>query len=506
MKKRFLTFALLLLLAVLMAFPVHAASATVKVNSVTAQRGDTVTMTATLSSAVTVGSGSVELSYDSSVLELVSGTWNVSGMMLADFDSSDKRGVFAFNAGTKISGKVFTATFKVKSNAAFGASTVKMTVQLKDGSNADMSVTNNSGKVTVECKHSYSDWSSTNSTSHERTCSVCKNKETKKHSYDNACDTKCNDCGRTRDITHSYKTTWSSNSSKHWHECSVCKAKKDDAAHTPGAAATETTAQTCTVCGYVIKKALGHTHKPTGDWLNDAASHWHDCSSCDDHADEAAHDYDNECDTDCNTCGYVREVTHTYASKLSSDAEGHWYACTVCGAKDEVVAHTAGPEATEETPQLCTVCEYEIAPPKAHEHEYAGEYLTDADDHWQMCKCGESSEKGEHSWDAGVVDKEPTATEAGQKIYTCSVCNYKKLVELELVVGTVTGDPDNDTEKPSGDDTTDSVDKDDDDDTATDESGLSVTSLVIGIAIGIVVGAGVGASVVSAVKRKSSIS
>lgn len=43
----------------------------------------------------------------------------------------------------------------------------------------------------------------------------------------------------------------------------TCHTKKDEAAHIPGAEATETTAQTCTVCGYVIKAPLGHTHRPT---------------------------------------------------------------------------------------------------------------------------------------------------------------------------------------------------------------------------------------------------
>lgn len=243
-----------LLFTVLLILPVFAASATANVNSVTANRGNTVTMTVTLAKGVTVGSGAVEVSYDTAVLELVKGEWNVSNTMLATFTGN--KGAFAYMSGTQISGKVFTATFKVKDNAAFGASTVKMTLQLKDGSNADISVTNNSGKVTVECKHSYSSWSSSSDSKHTRTCSICKAQETGNHAYTNACDTTCNTCGHTRTTTHSYKTTWSTDSSKHWHECSVCKTKKDEAKHTPGPAATETTPQTCTTCGYVKKVEL----------------------------------------------------------------------------------------------------------------------------------------------------------------------------------------------------------------------------------------------------------
>ena len=489
MKKRLLIPILaVLLLVALSILPVFAASATANVNSVSANRGGTVTMTVTLAKGVTVGSGAVELSYDKAVLELVKGEWNVTGTMLATFDTSTNKGAFAYMGGTQISGKVFTATFKVKDNAAFGASTVKMALQLKDGSNADISVTNNSGKVTVNCKHSYPKWASADGTNHIRTCSICGNKETAKHAFTNACDTKCDTCGYTRTITHSYKTAWSNNSTKHWHECSVCKDKKDEAAHTPGPAATETTAQTCTTCGYVIQAALGHTHKPTGDWLSDGSTHWHDCSTCDDRADEAAHIYDNVCDTDCNVCGHTRTVPHTFADSWTSDKSGHWHACTLCGAKDKVVAHTPGAEATEEAPQLCTVCQFEIAPPKAHEHKYDGNWITDADGHYKACRCGELSDKIAHSFDGGKVVKEPAKDEVGEKHYTCSECGYVKKVELELVEKEVTVTVPGETEKepdtnaPSDGDNSSEADSD---------SGFSVVSLLIGALIGAIVGAGV---------------
>ena len=490
-KKLLIPILAVLLLAVLTVMPVFAASATANTSSVSANRGSTVTLTVTLAKGGTVGSGSIALDYDSSVLEFVKGEWNVTGTMLANFDASKNKGAFAYAGATQISGKIFTATFKVKDNAAFGDSAVRMDLQLKDGSNADISVTNNSGKVTVTCKHSYSKWSSANGSSHTRTCSVCQNKETKNHSFTNACDTSCNDCGYTRTITHSYKTAWSSNGTKHWHECSVCKEKKDEASHTPGPAATETTAQTCTTCGYVIQAALGHTHKPTGEWLSDANTHWHDCSTCDDKADEDQHIYDNTCDTSCNVCGYVRSVDHPYANVWSSDKNGHWHACTLCGAKDTVVAHTPGAEATEETPQLCTVCEFEIAPPKAHEHKYDGDYITDSEGHWKVCKCGETTSKESHTFDNGKVVKKPTESETGEKHYTCSVCKAVKKVELELVLKEVTVPaPDNDGNKPEGD-----SDIKPDGSSDKDPAEFSITSLLIGLVIGAVAGIAIGAAV-----------
>ena len=61
-------------------------------------------------------------------------------------------------------------------------------------------------------------------------------------------------------LGHSYANGWSSDETGHWHACqnAGCTSKADFAAHTPGAAATETTAQTCTECGFVIAPALGH--------------------------------------------------------------------------------------------------------------------------------------------------------------------------------------------------------------------------------------------------------
>lgn len=92
--KRLIPILAVLLLAALSILPVFAASATANVNSVSANRGDTVTLTVTLAKGVTVGSGAVEVTYDSNVLELVKGEWNVSNTMLATFTGS--KGAFAY--------------------------------------------------------------------------------------------------------------------------------------------------------------------------------------------------------------------------------------------------------------------------------------------------------------------------------------------------------------------------------------------------------------------------
>ena len=64
---------------------------------------------------------------------------------------------------------------------------------------------------------------------------------------------------------HSYdESAWGYKSeSGHAHKCRYDDTHDTPVAHTPGAAATETTPQTCTECGYIITPALGHTHSMT---------------------------------------------------------------------------------------------------------------------------------------------------------------------------------------------------------------------------------------------------
>ena len=38
-----------------------------------------------------------------------------------------------------------------------------------------------------------------------------------------------------------------------------------------------------------------------------------------------------------------------------------------------------------------------------------------------------------HSWDAGVVTKQPTITEEGIKTYTCSVCSETKIEKIAKI-------------------------------------------------------------------------
>ena len=241
------------------------------------------------------------------------------------------------------------------------------------------------------------------------------------HVYDNDCDSTCNSCGVTRNTSHKYSTTYSKNNMSHWYECTSCGSKKDTSPHIPGPAATANSDQTCNACDYVLRSRLDHTHSYQSKWSSNGEGHWYACTGCSMQKDFKAHTYDGACDENCNVCGYVNQSAHTYDGTWKTDENGHWSVCTTCKKESARKAHVPGPEATEEKPQLCTVCSYMLKPIQKHVHAGVGEWITDDANHWKQCECEELTDKAEHSWDEGVNNKDTTTT------YTCSVCQMTKI-------------------------------------------------------------------------------
>ncbi len=237
--------------------------------------------------------------------------------------------------------------------------------------------------------HTYNTTWSTDAAKHWHECSVCGDKKdlaahtdaNNDHNCD-ICDKKMSDhTGGTKTCTekatcsicgqkygdlaaHNYKTEWSKDSTKHWHECSVCGNKKDEAAHTPGAAETETTPQTCTTCGYVIKEAIGHVHSYTEK--NTDAKYLKSAATC---TAKAVYYYSCSCgEKGTETFESGETLAHTWESKWANNDSKHWHECTVCKTKGDEADHAF---------------------------------------EWK-------------------IDKEATVTEAGAKHEECKVCGYKK--------------------------------------------------------------------------------
>ncbi|MGN0807776.1 MAG: Ig-like domain-containing protein [Candidatus Coproplasma sp.] len=111
--------------------------------------------------------------------------------------------------------------------------------------------------------------------------------------------------------THTADSTWHTDETNHWHLCITGDgAQLDKAAHTYD----NDQDTTCNVCGYVrtvTPPAEEHTHvADTSVWVSDETYHWHNCTANDGaQLDKAAHTYDNDQDATCNVCGYTRTIT-----------------------------------------------------------------------------------------------------------------------------------------------------------------------------------------------------
>ncbi len=109
------------------------------------------------------------------------------------------------------------------------------------------------------------------------------------------------------------------------------------------------------------------THVYEGQACEDGEKHQLLCRYCDvryqtdNLTNVFEHEYDDGCDPVCDICGYERTDAHNY--EWIKDAEGHEEKCSVCGnVMVAKTAHTSGGAATDDTPETCSVCGYEIAP------------------------------------------------------------------------------------------------------------------------------------------------
>lgn len=241
---------------------------------------------------------------------------------------------------------------------------------------------------------------------------------------------------------HNWNSTWSSDSFSHWHECSICNGKGDIAAHTydqetvneqyKASSATclsGTTYYMSCDCGakgadtFEIgdKDPDNHSGILNNDWKSNDSKHWKEYACCRAHAEEAAHSGGTAtCQNKavCSTCNkpYGDLGSHVPASTWSKDASGHWHACQTpnCNEQLAFASHTPGPAATEDAPQICTECGYELAPTLAHTHVW-GAWSSNGDGtHTRTCS-KDRSHTETNACSGGIATCQSSAI--------CSVCN-----------------------------------------------------------------------------------
>ena len=132
-------------------------------------------------------------------------------------------------------------------------------------------------------------WSSDESC-HWYSCTICQEKDKMAvHTYDNGCDTDCNDCGYLRTAAHTYGSDWTQTELTHYGVCTVCGVNTEAENHIA-----DSTGTVCNVCGYPMGAATEpHEHIFDEDtWEFDEYGHWNMCM-CGEKDNAEPHVWDN---------------------------------------------------------------------------------------------------------------------------------------------------------------------------------------------------------------------
>lgn len=230
-----------------------------------------------------------------------------------------------------------------------------------------------------------------------------------------------------------------------------------------------------------------HVHSWADDWAHDETHHWHNCTAggCDitDNSKKngyEAHVYDNDEDTTCNVCGYVRTVTpghthewgeasYTWATDNSTCTATHICSVAGCtfsnGKETETVNSTSSvtQEATcGQNGEITYTAEFtnsafatqtkKVIIEKTNSHVWDTKLTGNSNGHWYPCTvCGEKNGYVSHdmySWirvntgnseyhdkkckDCGFVkEQEPHNWQTWGDPNLCAACGYKKTVSFD---------------------------------------------------------------------------
>ena len=362
-------------------------------------------------------------------------------------------------------------------------------------------------------EHRYGDWSKDGTNHwHECTDAACPNqsesiKDKETHIYDDDADTTCNVCGYVRTVTpeiipvsqitlNEAEASISVGNSETLTatvapENATIKALKwtssdeDVATVAPDGTVTAVKAGAATITATaadgsgksavckvtVIADTTPPAHEHSyGDWSKDGTNHWHECTdaACPNQSesikDKAAHIYDDDADTTCNVCGYVRtvtpeivpvsQITLNKAETSISVGNSETLTATVApenaankalkwASSDEDVA-TVAPDGTVTAVKagaatitataadgsgksaVCKVTVTGDTTPPAHEHRY-GDWSKDGTSHWHECT------------DNDCPNREESIKDKAAHVYTddadttCNVCGYVRTVTPEIV-------------------------------------------------------------------------
>ena len=477
--------ALLIAALAIPALAADEASITITPDKTSAAVGDTITFTVTANSINGVRSLGVVPNFDAKYFELVSGTCDVSGAMLSNFNPS--KGLVAVAAAPiDVEGVIGTFTVKVVSECPVAAATVTAKVAA-DKTNPPA----NTVSISITGEHSFGAWTPKGD-NHAHTCSKCGAEETGAHNWNEGTvtdepnctqvgwkDVTCADCAMSASVSipTNGQHTWNAGEITTEPKCGVAGVKTYTCQHNDEHTRTESvpalehkydavvtaptctekgfTTYTCSLCGnsYVDTYVDATGHK-MGEWVvvtdstcTAVGEERSDCSACDHFETREipvkAHDYVNavviaptctEKGYTTRTCVCGASIVDTYVNPTGHKYEGNWQiavapTCTVKGEEHDFCANGCGEFKKQSVP--------------ATGHTYDDGVITTAP------KCEETGVKtftcvhGDHSYTETVpatghtpaadaeVTKEPTCTEKGEMSGKCAVCD--KVLEKQEI-------------------------------------------------------------------------
>ena len=162
----------------------HAADEGLKVHNATAKKGETVYLTVELTESVVGNALSVEYSFDSKHLKALpkSCSWARTGA-LQDFSKTGNKGVWTTDTATDLKGGICVLAFEVKTLAFFQSTEVSCTVVIKNSGQKSQSFTA-TGKIIMDCEHSYGQWIDGGLLGHYQICEKCDGKLSQSHQWD----------------------------------------------------------------------------------------------------------------------------------------------------------------------------------------------------------------------------------------------------------------------------------------------------------------------------------
>ena len=227
----------------------------------------------------------------------------------------------------------------------------------------------------------------------------------------------CKVCGDVVTPAKSHNYAWTSDPEGHWMKCrnAGCTSKTTLQRHVPGAAATEDTAQTCTVCGYTINPPLGHVcqnhlqkvNATTATCTQDGNNEYYKCTCGKIYSDTGAQNEKSE------SAFTIPATGHSYGTPVYTWSQDN-LSCTAvrtCGTCNAQETET-GTAVTTVTPKDgCKSPETTL-----YTVTFAGSAFA------AQTKAVVTKEADAHTPSEWIVDKKATTAEAGSRHQECTEC------------------------------------------------------------------------------------